>query len=296
MSLQKAVFFTDGQSYVMNYGVSHAAPPLTDQAYIYTGYSNPTWMGYLAGVYPKLKIRDLVLPGAHDAGMYMMSDVGDIAAAVEKMCSTHEVIKFICKTATEHMGQQLLENMSITQKDTAMDQLRFGTRFFDFRPAYNSSKTAVYHVNNFIPGVQFKDFLTDIDGFLKSNPSEIVFVQITSSGIDTDQFKPLSQSETEQFLSKYISKDVGYNLTTSIGSYNDKLLTDVVHGGKRLIVIFGKDNVKDSYSDGPYSASLTDPQSVINALTSTLQTGGSYQYTVLQLQNTGSAALGKGCN
>lgn len=288
VGLQTAVFFTYNSSdYVMNYGVSHAAPPVTDQAYIYTGHSNSTWMGDLTKTCPNLKICDLVLPGSHDAGMYEIN-VSDLDMVVKKICGK---LGSICEKANT-VGLQLVKNVSLTQKDTANDQLKFGTRFFDFRPAYDTddSRKIVYHVHNFIPGVKFDTFLSDIDTFLEDNPSEIVFIQITSSGIDTSNFTPLTKSQVGEDLKKNITK-VGYDLTTSIDDYNDELITDVVKKGKRLIVVFDKNNVKDSYNDKAYSASLTDPKYVIDALTSTIQSKGNFQYMVLQLQDTGSAAL-----
>lgn len=295
---QTAVFFDyDSDSYVMNYGVSHAAPPLGDQAYIYTGYRNSTWMSDLAKAYPSTKIGDLLLPGAHDAGMYQI-DVSETADAVGKMCGSSSVLDAICKeVGGGKLGLQLLANLSLTQKDTAENQLEFGTRFFDFRPAYpkGSSVTIARHLHNFIPGVLFQEFLQDVNSFLTENPGEIAFIQITINGIDEKEFQPLSQSEVEQFLTENIDSQVGYDLTDSIAGYKDKLLADIAKSGKRAIAIFHPDpaQVNDSYSDEAYQASLTDPQSVIDALTSTLHRKGNYQYTVLQLQDTGSGAIPK---
>jgi hypothetical protein len=61
--------------------------------------------------------------------------------------------------------------------------------------------------------------------------------------------------------------------------------------GKRLIVIFQPGNVNDSYSDSAYSNSMTDPSSIIAALDGTIKDTSPTQYTILQLQDTASAAL-----
>jgi hypothetical protein len=292
--LQTAQFFNVGSSaYVMNYGVSHAAPPLTDQSYIYTGHRNTTWIGDLSKQYPDLQVRDLVLPGAHDAGMYQM-DVFDTAVALAKMCGSSTNLALICGSGGI-VGAQLLENLSLTQKDTALSQLQFGTRFFDFRPAYakGSSFESAKHLHNFIPGVRFDEFLKEVNTFLKENPGEIAIVQISQSGIDREQFQPLSNAEVKKFLENNV-KDVGYVDTDSIATYKEKKITEIVKLNKRLIVIFHPDNVNDSYTDKDYTASLDDPGTVINALSATVfccKSKEAYQYTVLQLQDTGSGAL-----
>jgi hypothetical protein len=283
----------DGSDGVMNYGVSHASPPITNQAYIYTGPRHNGWMGQLQSQYSDLKFSDLVLPGAHDAGMYEMT-LKDTQDAVAQLCGSNVALDALCKAGVS-VGAQALENFSITQKDDSATQMDFGTRYFDFRPAYlktDSHKTA-YHVHNFITGASFADFLTGVNHFLASNAQEIAVVQIKDSGIQESSFQPLSKAEVKNYLVQYISSTVGYDLVEDLRPFNDVKLADLATSGKRLIVLYGNSNVNDSYSDAAYSQSLTDATSIITSLQATIQKTGTYQFTMLQLQDTGSSALVK---
>ncbi|MEH6532404.1 MAG: flagellin [Photobacterium frigidiphilum] len=289
---QTAIQFEgDGKPCMMNYGVSHAALPLGNQSYIYAGEYNKQWMTTLAKQNPDFRFRDLVLSGSHDAGMYEIH-INDPKIAIQKMIDSNPVLASLELVGTQ-AGEQLLANLSLTQKDNAYTQLVTGTRYFDFRPAYvgNSfSMNQTYHLHNFIPGVVFNEFLTDIDKYLKENSNEFAIIRIAKSGIDTDNFTPLNQEQVETCLQASVSASVGYQVTNSLDSFHDLTLSQVAKG-KRLIVLFGASNVNDSYNDDDYSASLNDPSAVITALNSTVQKNAQYQYTVLQLQNTGSAAL-----
>ena len=281
----------DGTEGVMNYGMSHASSPITNQAYIYTGPRQNSWMSHLQTQYPDLKFADLVLPGSHDAGMYEMT-LQDTQNAVAQLCGSNAVLDALCKAGVS-VGAQALENFSITQKDASAAQMDFGTRYFDFRPAYlktDTSKTA-FHVHNFITGASFEDFLKGVNQFLGENTQEIAVVQIKDSGIQDSTFQPLSKAEVQTYLLQYITANVGYDLVDDIQSYNAKTLKQIAGSGKRLIVLYGNSNVNDSYSDAAYSQSLTDASSIIASLEKTLAKTGAFQFTMLQLQDTGSGAL-----
>ncbi|MFT6778684.1 MAG: hypothetical protein ACJAV1_002626 [Paraglaciecola sp.] len=100
----------------------------------------------------------------------------------------------------------------------------------------------------------------------------------------------MSQSQVEKCLGQQISDKVGYQAVTSLEGFYDSTLADMSKG-KRLVVLFHPGNVNNSYNEKLYSQSLTDPSSIIAALNSTIKNTSAVQYTVLQLQNTGSAAL-----
>jgi hypothetical protein len=281
----------NGTPYMMNYGVSHAALPLGDQSYIYVGQSNKQWMQDAAKILPDLTVQDLVLSGSHDAGMYQIN-IADASAAIEQLKAEYPILGKLYDLAESVAGTQVLANVSLTQKETSYNQLLAGTRYFDFRPAYANGEfdTAnVYHLHNFIPGVLFSEFLFDVNRFLEDNIGEFAIVKISTSGI-YKSFKYLSQSQVEKCLGQQISDKVGYQAVTSLEGFYDSTLADMSKG-KRLVVLFHPGNVNNSYNEKLYSQSLTDPSSIIAALNSTIKNTSAVQYTVLQLQNTGSAAL-----
>lgn len=290
--LAQTTIFFDGKA--MSYGMSHAAPPLTDQTYIYLGSSKERWMEALQTDMPDLQINELVLPGAHDAGMYTLN-VDNLAAVIEKLCANNNILEDICKGAGNlgsDLGSQAITNLALNQKDIAYDQLRIGTRFFDLRPAYGADGVA-FHVHNFVPGVKITSFLKDINRFLVEMTREVVFIQASSHGIDQSAFTPLTKTQVEQILAETIVPQVGYSVVDSIADINDQKLADVAASGARVLVIFSGHDINTSYHATAYSQSLTDPSAVIGAVEATLAkcTSSTYQYNNLNLQDTGQLAL-----
>ncbi len=299
---QKLVRFTDSQgtAWLMNYGISHAPPPITDQSYNYLGKENRGWLGDLAAACPGIRFNQLVLPGAHDAGMYEINVDGlpwiAEAAAVllallipVPVCST-----YLAATLAANGFTVALENFSVTQKDTAYDQMVSGTRYFDFRPGYatGGDDKNTFHIHAFIPGAPFATFLQDVSRFLEENPKEIAVFRITSSGIDKDRFTPLEQSQVETFAKAHISSRVGYQVPSDLAAFEAQSLQSIAASGKRVVFLYHIRGVNDSYSDSVYSTSLTDPSAVLGALDKTAaKTSSSDNLTMLQLQNTASAAL-----
>jgi hypothetical protein len=294
-------------TYLMNYGMSHAAQPLTNQSYIYTAPENRNWMEKLAIDCPDIKIKDLVLPGSHDAGMYEMNGNLDLPVYTHLVLDLLIPLFPICANEIKiilgmHGTRIALENLSITQKDDAYNQMKIGTRYFDFRPAYDKSDSEknVYHVHGIVPGVQFKDFLEGINKYLEEHQNEIAIIRISYSGIDK-HFEHLDKTGVEKFLKEYISDEVGYDLPIDFKKCHDQSLDQVVSSGKRLLVLCGSFDDNNSYTKltdpstgdeyNPYEKSLNDPKYVIEALNSTIKKTGNYDYTVLQLQDTGSGAL-----
>ena len=124
-----------------------------------------------------------------------------------------------------HGTRIALENLSITQKDDAYNQMKIGTRYFDFRPAYDKSDSEknVYHVHGIVPGVQFKDFLEGINKYLEEHQNEIAIIRISYSGIDK-HFEHLDKTGVEKFLKEYISDEVGYDLPIDFKKCHDQSL------------------------------------------------------------------------
>jgi len=304
VALQTVVQFADsaGTPWVMNYGMSHAPPPITDQSYLYLGKRNLRWMTDLAASCPGILLNQLVLPGAHDAGMYEINIDGipwisDAAAVFLATLIPVPVCSAYLATTLAINGTKVgLANFSVTQKDTAYNQMISGTRYFDFRPGYlkGGDVNDTWHIHNFVPGARFATFLQDVSRFLQENPREIAVFRITSSGMDKDRYTKLSQSQVETFAKANIATDVGYDFPTDFHSFAQQGLDAVVGAGKRVIFLYDLDKhtVNDSYTDEAYSASLTNPQAVLKQLNDTVRkTSSSDQLTMLQLQNTGSLAL-----
>lgn len=294
---QTSVFFQqNGTSYVMNYGVSHAGnttiASMGDQAYCYVSTAKQSWMGSLnlAGSNPL--VSTLVLPGAHDAGMSTIDphvlQAGTLLTAV---IHAFPVIGQILALGAAVSLKRVLYSLAVTQKDSPADLMNMGVRFFDFRPGTVSLTNEVRHVHGVIPGQLFSDFLTQVASFLSANPTEVVFVQVSSSGINDSIATPLTIAQVNSAVQTAINgTSVGTQTIGDTGVLNSTTWNQLVSAG-RLVVLNKYDSayiVNDSYSDGVYQQSMCDPSFVANAIQNTIPQISSSCMTSLQCQNTAS--------
>ncbi|WP_372072986.1 flagellin [Tistrella mobilis] len=308
---QAAQFFTYGNaSYVLNYGITDLPMPFNDTAYLYIGNDQSDWMAELTGSsgYAGITFGDLVLPAAHDAGMFQISDSTAATSNLKGVCGTAvpAAFNFLCQEA--EYGATALQNVSLTQKDVIYDQLRIGTRYFDIRPGYpigdaKATDTNTTHIHNFIPGAPLAGMLDDVSRFLGEHTGEIVVLRIQSNGIDHGYYQFISSTDLTAALDRHIAAGIGYRLVDDLSTLSGQSLKSIVGAGKRVIVVYGAEksatnptgipDINDSYDDNDYQASIHSPIAVNGDVATTLQacSGGGAQYTLLQLQDTASGAL-----
>ncbi len=285
-----------GSDWAFNYGVTETCGEgEAHKAYAYIASNPKNWMNHLRA---NTKVKELVLPGAHDAGMNLLDYDGGTAELF-----VNEINKFIDKinkssvitlphvnknTVENEIVKRILAGVSVTQKDTFSTMLRLGTRFFDFRPAkLHSSGTSqpFRHVHNFLTGSTFESFLGDIASFLENSPSEIVFVVVRNNGIN-NRFKFIPRQDVQKLAEKAFSgKNVGYDLVNDFTSYHSKTIGEIRNSKKRAIFIYNPTNVNDSYDDNAYSKSTERADAIMPRLESTLKNNGNQNYTVLSLQS-----------
>ena len=143
-------------NHVISYGFYDAGPgyvglPNRDQVYIYVGKNQSNWLGGLIAKYPdqNIQIKDLVLAGSHDSGMYvdiptsaslagraLIFGMGALASATIPVLGS--IVGFILGAAAlVYSPKRISRNASLTQKESIKEQLKLGVRYFDFRPGYN---------------------------------------------------------------------------------------------------------------------------------------------------------------
>lgn len=297
-SKQISKFFNENnKEYVMNYGVSHASDEdpakLKDQAYLYISSTKKNWMKELESLDPK--INELVLPGAHDAGMWKI-DSKFLAEAISGLIpivyftTWLPVIGWIIATiggvATAYLPT-ILYNFAVTQKDRPYDLLRMGIRHFDFRPAkFISLLNQVVHVHGVIPGGSLEDFLNDVNKFLIENPTEVVFIEIKADGIDSKIATFLSKIELERIAHQKISVGVQVYEGDEITCLNSKRWNDLKSKGRAVFLY--KPKTITSYNDQDYGASMTDPSHVEKAVVNFLPKINNSEFNLIQCQNTAS--------
>jgi hypothetical protein len=150
-----------------------------DRSYVYLTKNYSEWMKDLASKDPEFLDRPLnilALPGAHDAGMFEISNFKLLLTNEDFSNKLHshltdplmnESINF--SDITKYL-EHIVINLACTQKDDIYTMLDLGIRYFDFCPGYCYGplknilefKNKILHQHAFVPGYPYYDFLCDI--------------------------------------------------------------------------------------------------------------------------------------
>ncbi|MBD2546045.1 hypothetical protein [Planktothricoides raciborskii] len=271
-----------GENYAVSYGFYDAGAGKSHQVYVYITENYSNWMGDLIDAIPSLKDKPFgtfVLPGSHDAGSFTAFLNDEIIQEIFKHLGKVVPVMPIAKRA--------IVNLFYTQKDNINTQLKLGTRYFDFRPGYTIRRLVdneLRHQHNCLPGYRFDSFLSDVVDFLKEHQNEVVVVNIKYDGFARKDMEP-SDDVVEQYISNTLA-----NSNIKKGTIEDikRKTSEILTENKRLIVLKGSDNCRDSYNDDNYKTE--DVNKLIESLQSTLAKAEE-SWTVLQLQSTFNGTL-----
>lgn len=119
-------------------------------------YADASFSCWMAEIPDDTLLREIALPGSHDAGTYGMPWLGR------------------------------------TQNYSIGTQLSFGARYFDIRVNKTDSGYPIYH--SFMNGTDFSEVLAEIKAFIKANPSEVLLLdfQHFKGGSKEDVFRFLT--------------------------------------------------------------------------------------------------------
>lgn len=279
------------------YNADAAVGGLTDkiQTYAYCSSSKAQWMTDLVAEVPgagQKPFSRFVLPGAHDAGMNNARHLAEIIGTLAPAIIFMPVLKLILAIGAA-ASVPIASAFAMTQRHSATDMLKMGTRYFDFRPAYDFGTFSgeLYHQHMVIPGSKFSDFLLETVKFLDENPGELSVISLSFDGIAQDEMKP-SVSVLQDAIAEALAKS-STGLNTANASDLNTSYDDLVATNKRLFFLnkgvgFDEAANSNSYSDSAYST--FDPNSVLNAIKAVPKTPPSGSvYTVLQTQGTPTA-------
>ncbi|KAF2820997.1 PLC-like phosphodiesterase [Ophiobolus disseminans] len=179
----------------------------TDQQRDLVTSNNPPsdWMHSIYNQTSCLTLREIVIPGSHDAGMSEINGAR-LGTAVN----------------------------TVTQKLNVGDQLKYGSRYFDIRPVISGGAWKTGHYS-FVEtfnlawvggnGQDIRSIIDQINAFTAKN-KELVILNI-NSGLDTDHFRGerdsgFSQAKWEELLGGLINPTSGIkNRVTNIGNPRD---------------------------------------------------------------------------
>lgn len=283
-----------------------------DRSYVYITKNYSEWMKDLASKDPEFLDRPLnvlALPGAHDAGMFEISNF-KLLLKNENFSNKlhshltdplmHESMNF--SDITDYL-ERIVINLACTQKDDIYTMLDLGIRYFDFRPGYcygplkniTEFKNKILHQHAFVPGYPYYDFLCDILKWLAAHPAEIVVVSLNFQDFEEFSMKP-SIDDLIGLVSAAQSDTNTLNI--AIGDKTDLsvIIRQLLDKNKRLIFLNQIEANSDAQKCDSYNESLYATTDVMNILTA-LDKMPSHPlngevYTVLQLQGTPTADTG----
>lgn len=196
--------------------------------------SYTTWMKDFdtaaGGKFYAKKLCQICVPGAHDAGMSVLTK----STSLSSECNTQ------------------------TQEHTIGEQLQYGTRYFDLRPAiWTDSDDDIYmgHFSNWWVlgeegsiGQSLSAVLDEVATFMKNdaaaNGKEIVILKFSHFvSQDNTGFTKKNLGELVSALKDTLG-DYMYTNTAASVNLGDLLLSDIASTGKRVICVF-------SYADTP---------------------------------------------
>eukprot|EP01039_Chlorochromonas_danica_P003430 gene3431-3757_t len=185
------------------------------------------WMGDKMSEIGNRTLRNICLPGSHDAGM-SINERGPLLS---------------------------LDGCFITQRMTIRDQLAMGVRYFDLRVIKGSGK---YHTGDYSPfdyawglknlraggrGLSLDDIIAQINDFTSYCKSEVIILAVSHS-MDTDKdFKPFNQHIWEDFFTQL--EDLNDLYTESADDLTQVKLSDFVKSGSSAVVVVLTENPRD---------------------------------------------------
>jgi hypothetical protein len=254
-------------------GPGHAGLPKQHQCYVTVTKSYENWM---RDVIPQNDDKSnrpfskMVLPSSHDIGMNSMATstallknagTGIIKEVLgRELPQIFDVFNKLGDGAINKIAPDIIRALAITQKDSLDTILKIGARYFEFRPAkchrqmqlVSPLEDTWYFQHGAIPGMPYRQFLTDIVNFLSSHGDEIVVVQNRWDGVPAECPRP-SDDDLRSVLN-----DVLQGKDLQVGNEGDmmnKTIRDLRNEKKRLIITQNANQVSN-YDDAA-NATLT---------------------------------------
>ncbi|KAF2130581.1 hypothetical protein P153DRAFT_338519 [Dothidotthia symphoricarpi CBS 119687] len=240
-----------------------------------------------------------VTKNSHDIGMNSMqtslellknAGTGIIKEILGKsLPAPLEVLNKVSNGAINRIAPNIIRALAVTQKDTLATILKIGARYFEFRPAkchreiqkVSPLADTWYFQHGAIPGMSYKQFLSDIIQFLQDHSDEIVVVQNRWDGVPQDCPKP-NDDDLRNILN-----DVLKDKEIQVGNQDDmmrKSIRDLRAEKKRLIVL--RDVNQVSNYDDAANATLTGDSMVVKLNDMSQHPPQGHPITLLQCQAT----------
>lgn len=136
------------------------------QGYIIWENQQPDTTNWMSKLDKKLSLKEICIPGSHDAGMY--------TAYVEPVqlqdSFSEKAVSVVIASFATFFGEHLAK----TQGKTIYEQLKLGARYFDLRPKTWNDERYIFHGPAYGPKVT--TVLSDVKKFMKEAKNETVIL------------------------------------------------------------------------------------------------------------------------
>ena len=182
------------------------------------------WMESEYNVLANKKLREICLPGSHDAGAYRFS---------RKLTScADDILKIVPKN--------IVKNYALAQEMDIAEQLNAGIRYFDLRPYCENGEFYIHHS---LVGVKMESLLQDFSSYLSTIKKELIIIKVSHfCNFNSEQHKVLAYMFYHHF-NNYLYKGTGSIPETEFGTF--------VNDGPCVILWYENSTVCDSW-DGFY--------------------------------------------
>lgn len=283
-------------------GPGLAALPKQHQCYV---TATPNYENWMRDTIPpgsdvaNKPFNRMVLPSAHDIGMNSMSTAMSLLEKAgtgvikevlgRSLPRVFDILNKVGDAGVNAIAPDIIRALAITQKDSLPTILKLGARYFEFRPAkchrqiqaVSPLEDTWYFQHGAIPGMLYKQFLSDVVGFLAEHGDEIVVVQNRWDGVPGECPRP-NDDELRGVL-----EDVLRDKDMQIGNEDDMMhrsVQELRNDKKRLIVL--RDVNQVSNYDDDANATLTGDSMVVKLQGMAENPPSGHPITLLQCQAT----------
>lgn len=202
----------------------------SDESPATTFLKNSRWMSRLN---PSLKLTEVAMPGAHDAGTYDIN-----CNSPWNPHRTGEASKW-AKVA-KHVAPCVTVNYSKVQNMDLVDQFRDGARYWDLRVAKyqpDANKPVEYRFTHGLLGGDFIKGVLDLIEYSHNFPKEILILDIRFIfGFDASD---------HEFLQSTLIEAAGSRLADAINYKPASLLSKYWNDGKNIIIVYCNNDVRN---------------------------------------------------
>jgi hypothetical protein len=205
-------------------------------------------------------LKDLVIPGSHDALMRSVWLPSGIPAISEVLGALGCALGAIPALLAAQGVEEVIRSGAITQGRSISGQLLQGSRYLDLRADYAPDAKGFYGSHSAIwSNYALRDAIGEIDAFCEAHPDEVVIVSLA---LNENGSSGTREKERAHILRQFGKKAVWPDTNAQMAQIADMSLDALKENGHQIILSdFGNNRLLNR--SGIYSADAYEPKDVI---------------------------------